>query len=274
MMPTLKSIALPTHVTLPYVEQGDPAGVPVILLHGVTDSWRSFERVLPYLPPSLRVFALSQRGHGDADRPLTGYSFHDFAADVAAFVDTLDLGPVIVVGHSMGSGVAQRFALSYPDHLLGLVLVGSFATLHTNPAVREFWDSAVSRLVDPIDPRFVREFQQSTLAQPVPAEFFETVVQESLKVPARVWKSTFATFLQEEWSAELRKITAPTLIVWGDQDAFCPRSDQDLLVAAIADSRLLVYPGAGHDPHWEEPARFAADLAAFSQSKVNRRRDN
>jgi pimeloyl-ACP methyl ester carboxylesterase len=235
----------------------------VLLLHGVTDSWRSFELVLPHLPPSLHVFALSQRGHGDADRPLAGYGFRDFAADVAAFIDSLALGPVVLVGHSMGSGVAQRFALDYPDRLMGLMLVGAFATLQTNPAVREFWDSVVSQLVDPIDPRLVREFQQSTLAQPVPAAFLETVVQESLKVPARVWQAAFLTFLQEEWSGELGKITVPTCIIWGDQDAFCPRSDQDLLAAALPNSQLVVYSGAGHDPHWEEPERFAADLTAF-----------
>lgn len=269
MTPILKSITLSTHVTLPYVEQGDPAGVPVLLLHGVTDSWRSFELVLPHLPSSLHVFALSQRGHGDADRPLTGYGFRDFAADVAAFIDARNLGPVMLVGHSMGSGVAQRFALDYPDHLSGLALVGSFATLHANPVVREFWDSAVSRLVDPIDPPFVREFQQSTLAQPVPTTFFETVVRESLKVPARVWRAMFSTFLQEDWSGELGKITAPTLIIWGDRDAFCPRSDQDMLEATLPDSRLVVYSGAGHDPHWEEPERFAADLTNFTSALVS-----
>jgi len=266
---TSKSIALPTGVTLPYVEQGDPAGVPVILLHGVTDSWRSFDLVLPHLPPSLHVFAVSQRGHGDAERPLTGYSFRDFAADVAAFIDARKLGPVVLLGHSMGSGVAQRFALDYPERLLGLVLVGSFATLHTNPVVWEFWESTISQLVDPIDPCLVREFQQSTLAQPVPEAFFETIVHESLKVPAHVWKATFTTFLQEDWSGELGGITAPTLIVWGDQDAFCPRSDQDLLTAKIPGSRLIVYSGAGHDPHWEEPERFAADLTAFINARVS-----
>ncbi len=265
---TSNSIALPTGVTLPYVEQGDPNGVPVILLHGVTDSWHSFELVLPHLPPRFHAFAVTQRGHGDADRPLTRYGFRDFAADVAAFLDVLQIKTAVLVGHSMGSGVAQRFALDYPDRLLGLVLEGSFASLSTTPAVQEFWDTVVSTLTDPIDPHLVREFQQSTLAQPVPDTFFETVVNESLKVPARVWKATFLTFLQEDWSSELGKITTPTLIVWGDQDAFCPRSDQDLLKATIANSRLLVYSGAGHDPHWEEPARFAHDVVAFIEQQV------
>jgi pimeloyl-ACP methyl ester carboxylesterase len=71
----------------------------------------------------------------------------------------------------------------------------------------------------------------------------------------------------------LGKITAPTLIVWGDQDAFCPRRDQDLLIAAIADSRLLIYPGAGHDPQWEEPERFAHDVVTFIAQQL-KERDN
>ena len=66
MRPGIHSTTLPNQVTLPYVEQGDPAGDAVLLLHGITDSWRSFEGLLPHLPTSLHAFALSQRGHGDA----------------------------------------------------------------------------------------------------------------------------------------------------------------------------------------------------------------
>lgn len=163
-----KSVEIPDRIMLPYVEQGDPAGVPMLLLHGVTDSWHSFERVLTYLPQTVHAFALTQRGHGDADRPATGYRTRDFAADVAAFAHTLHIGPAVIAGHSMGSTNALRFAIDYPELTLGLVLVGSFASYRKNPVVVEFWESAVSHLVDPIDRGFVREFQESTLAQPVP----------------------------------------------------------------------------------------------------------
>jgi pimeloyl-ACP methyl ester carboxylesterase len=144
--------------------------------------------------------------------------------------------------------------------------MGSFADLRGNPAARDLWDSAISILTDPVNPDFVREFQESTLAQPVPPAFLETVVQESLKVPARVWRAAFEGFLQDDFSSEVQKIKAPTLVVWGDQDAFCPRSDQDTLVRAIAGSQLVVYPGAGHALHWEQPERFAADLVAFAET--------
>jgi len=264
MAPVLQSVTLPNQVTLPYVEQGDPAGVPVLLLHGITDSWHSFAGVLPHLPTSLHAFALSQRGHGDAARPVTGYYPQDFAADLAAFMDTLKSGPAVIVGHSMGSAIAQRFALDYPDRTLGLVLMGSCTTVRGNPEVVALWDAVVSKLMDPIDPGFVLEFQRSTLDRPVPQTWLDTVVQESLKVPARVWRAAFAALLDTDFSGELSTIKAPTLIVWGDQDAFFLRREQEALAAAIAGAQLVVYPGAGHGFHWEDPARFAADLVTFT----------
>ena len=132
------------------------------------------------------------------------------------------------------------------------------------PGSVELWESVVSTLADPVDRGFVRDFQRSTLARPVAPAFFETVVRESLKVPARVWRETFADFLHADLSAALPQITAPTLIVSGDRDEFSSRRDQMALHAAIPDSRVMVYPGTGHGFHWETPARFASDVVAFA----------
>ena len=104
-------MALSSGVTLRYVEQGDRSGVPVLLLHGFTDSWRSF-----------------------------------------------------------GLGV---------------------------------W-----RLADPVDPAFVREFQESTLAQPVPSAFVDMVVRESLKVPALLWREAFEGLLEDDVDPDVHRITA------------------------------------------------------------------
>lgn len=260
--PAVQTVELPNGLRLPFVEHGDASGVPVILLHGFTDSWHSFERVLHHLAESIRAIALTQRGHGDASRPAEGYRSGDFAADVVAFMDALSLEEAVIAGASSGGFVGLRFAVDHPKRTLGLVLIGSPVTLQDKPGVLELWESTISTLADPIDPGFVREFQQSTLAQPVPPPFFETIVQESLKVPAYVWSATFAGLLEDDWSGELHKITVPTLIAWGDQDAFI-RTDQETLAAGISGSRLVVYPGAGHAFYWEEPDRFASDLAAF-----------
>jgi non-heme chloroperoxidase len=264
-MPVLKSVELPTGVTLQYAEQGDPDGTPLVFLHGYTDSWRSFESVLPYLPRTVHAFALTQRGHGDSDRPASDYSLRDFAADVAAFLDAVGLGSAIIAGTSMGASVAQRFAIDYPARVRALVLMAAFAAYRGNPVVEEFWETGVSTFEDPIDPDFAREFQASTLAHPIDADYFETIVQESLKFPTRIWRDAFRSFLDEDFPDELTKIAAPTLLIWGDQDAFVPFSDQEMMINAISDSRLMIYRGTGHALHWEEPQRFAADLMRYVQ---------
>jgi pimeloyl-ACP methyl ester carboxylesterase len=266
MTPIVRSIELPNRLHLRYVEEGDPAGVPVVFLHGVTDSWRSFEPVLPHLPASIHAFALTQRGHGDADKPLTGFRTRDFAADLAAFLDALKLERAVLVGHSMGTTNALRFAIDHPERTLALVLAGAFATYRGNPGIVDFYEREIAPLVDPVAPSTARDFQQGTLAQPVPADFFEMVVRESLKVPAHVWRAAFRGFLEDDFAAEIAAVTAPTLILWGTQDSFCPRADQKRLCAAIAGARLKMYEHAGHALHWEEPERFASDVAAFVAS--------
>lgn len=137
--------------------------------------------------------------------------------------------------------------------------------------MQELWDSTISKLSDPVDPGFVREFAASILAQPVPQAFFETIVQENLKVPAFVWRATFEGLMADDSLGELQTIKAPTLIIWGDQDTILPRIDQEVLAAAIPGSRLVVYPGAGHAFYWEEPDRVASDLVAFIEALDTRR---
>jgi pimeloyl-ACP methyl ester carboxylesterase len=265
MGPVVKAAELPNGLRLPYAEQGDPSGFPVLLLHGFGDSWRSFELVLHHLPESIHAVALSQRGHGDASRPATGYGLPDFATDLAAFQNAMHLPVAVIVGHSLGSAVALRFAIDQPERTLGLVLVGASPTMEGTEAAREFWTSTVSKLTDPVAPDLVRGMTESLLALPVPPAFLDSAIQEGLKVPAFVWKAAFESRwrLDGDYSADLGRITAPTLVVWGDRDARYPRGQQEALTSAIPGSRLIVYHGAGHLLHWEEPQRFATDLVTF-----------
>jgi non-heme chloroperoxidase len=263
----VKFVTLSTAVRIEYVEQGPADGLPVIFLHGVTDSWCSFARVLPLLPADVHAFALSARGHGESSRPDRGYLIADMSSDVRAFMDALGLARAVVVGHSMGSMVAQRFVVDHPERVLGLVLMGAFASLFQDPVVAGFYQSAIAPLVDPIDATFAREWQESTLARPIPADHLETIVTETLKVPARVWREAFEGFLSTpDFTGQLTRVAVPCLIMWGDKDTYTLRASQDRLVAAIPGARLVIYEGGGHAFHWEEPARFAADLSTFLES--------
>jgi pimeloyl-ACP methyl ester carboxylesterase len=255
-------VTLRNGLTLSYVEQGDPDGIPLIFLHGLSDSLRSFDLVLPHLPPSIHAFALSQRGHGDSGRPYSGYDMSDYAADVAQFIARFDLGSAILVGHSMGTAVAQQFALDYQDLLRGLVLIGSFVSYASNAVMVGFWPE-VEALTDPIDPGFALAFQESTLAKPIPQSYLETVVAESLKLPARVWKAAMAGIMAADVTDSLFRISAPTLLIWGEKDAFVPNSDQDLQLNHMPNAALEIFPSTGHAVHWEEPTRVAAHLTDF-----------
>jgi pimeloyl-ACP methyl ester carboxylesterase len=266
MVPILKSVRLSNEVELPYAEQGDPSGVPVLLLHAIADSWHTFELLMAHLPDHIHAFAPTQRGHGDASRPPAGYRVRDFAADLVEFMNEVHLEAAFIVGGSSGGFVARRFVIDHPERTLGLVLLGSPANLRDKPGVQELWNTKISKLSDPIDPGLVREFAASTLAQPVAQAFFETIVEENLKVPAFVWRATFEGLLADDSFGELHSIKAPTLIIWGDQDSILPRSDQEALAAAIPGSRLVVYAGAGHAFYWEEPDRVASDLVAFIEA--------
>ncbi|HEU4326664.1 MAG TPA: alpha/beta hydrolase [Roseiflexaceae bacterium] len=249
---------LATGVRLSYAECGDQEGPTVLLLHGYTDSWFSFSRLLPLLAPKLHLIGPDQRGHGDSERPESGYSIAQYAADALALLDALGQREAFVVGHSMGSFIAQAVALAAPERVRGLVLIGS-ATTARNPGVLDLRD-AVSELSDPVPEPFAREFQASTIHHPVPAPFLDRVVAESLKLPARVWRAALDGLLDADLAGQLGQIAAPALILWGDQDGVFPREEQDLLAAALPSSRLEIYPDTGHALHWERPAQCAKDV--------------
>src|SRR5919107_6405591 len=107
---TAPAVEIHDGLLIPYVEQGHPEGLPVVLLHGLTDSHRSYEPVLAALPSSIRAIAITARGHGDAGKPETGYDAEQMAADVVAVMDALGIERAIVAGHPMGSWTARRVA--------------------------------------------------------------------------------------------------------------------------------------------------------------------
>ena len=124
----------------------------------------------------------------------------------------------------------------------------------------------VRALEDPVPPEFVTEFQESTIYQPVPQEFLDTMVSESLKLPARVWRDYMeqaVLSIDHDYVVELREIEVPTLILWGEQDPLFPREEQERLVGAIPGATLKVYPETGHAVHWDRPEQVVRDLEAF-----------
>jgi pimeloyl-ACP methyl ester carboxylesterase len=260
--PRFGAVRLESGVRLHYAEQGDPSGPAVILLHGYSDSWFSFSRVLPALPRTWRVIALDQRGHGESDKPSAGYTMRELAADVVDFMDAMRIERATIVGHSMGSLVAQQVAAAAPARVERLVLVGSATTGRAIIDVDAF-ERTVRALSDPVPIEFIREFQVSTIHRPVPDAFLERVVAESRRLPARVWHGLMAGMLADGPADGLGAARIRTLVLRGDRDAIFPASEQDALLRLIPGARLRVYDETGHAPHWELPEEVGRDVTAF-----------
>ena len=256
----MTAVRLSTGVSLSYVESGATLGTPVLLLHPWGESLRCFERLLPLLPASIRAIAMDQRGHGRADKPTDGYTLTDFARDVEALMDAIDVPAAVLLGSSSGGYVAQQVAVTSPARVTGLVLVGSPRSLRGRPPFADELD----RLADPVDRDWV---EQSLTWFPrfheVPDWYIEDRVADGVHIPAHVWRDVFAGLITAAPPTEIETISAPTLIIWGDRDDLLKREDQEALSAAIPGSRLVVYEGTGHLVLWEQPGRVAADLTAF-----------
>lgn len=247
---------------LAYAEQGRRDGPAVIMLHGYTDSHRSFDLLRPHVPEGWRVIAVTARGHGQSDKPAEGYDAADMASDVAALLDALSIERAVIVGHSMGATVALQFAADYPQRAAGLVLIGAFASFRGNDGVAQLRNAVVA-FQEHVDPEFVLAFQESTFAEMIPQRFLDTVINESLRCPAFVWRAALDGQLRAAVINAALRTQAPALLIRGEQDAFVPASDQLKLRDALPSARLFSMRGVGHAPHWERPAETSALIQGF-----------
>ena len=166
-----------------------------------------------------------------------------------------------IVGHSYGSFVARGVALTEPRRVTSLVLIGT--GFSTATPIMEGLRAAVRILPDPIPEPFAREFQGSTAYRALPAEFFDRLVAESLKIPARLWPVMIDRLAEYDATVRLGSLQPRTLLLWGDHDALFSRAEQDQFLAVVPSARLKVYEETGHCPNWERPDDVAADIASF-----------
>jgi len=265
MSPTVRHVLLPSGLTIECAEQGRRDGLSVLMLHGITDTWRSFEPLLPWLPHDWHVVSMTQRGHGGSSAAAS-LPTRDFASDAAAVVEILGLSPVLLVGHSMGAVNALRLAMDRPQLVRGVVAAGAFASFSDKPEFVDFVQRQVLTLGNEVPRELAESFQRDTLAGPVAPGLLDSMVDECLRTPAASWRLAFAALLEDDFSDELHKVRAPVLLPWGGADAFSPESDQQRLQRQLPRATRSVYAGAGHALHWEQPRRFAEELVRFEET--------
>jgi pimeloyl-ACP methyl ester carboxylesterase len=219
------------------------AGPPLLLLHGYGGSARWWARNLAPLARSHTVYALDLPGFG-ASRLLGPYSFGRVMELLASWMDANGITSAVVVGHSMGGQIAMLLAASHPAKVCALALIapaGIPFDTHLLGIARQAFRSRVGG----------------------DARFTPIVVLGSLRAGPRIMWQAVSEIRSVDVRPVLAAITAPTLILWGDQDRLLPVRNAAPLAAAIKGAELRVVPGGGHNLFFDDPGLVNAAIEEF-----------
>ena len=241
-----------------YAEQGaTPRGAPVVFVHGSGASHRVWGAQARALGEITRAVALDLPGHGRSDPP--GRDSMDAYRDVVlGLLDALGLDRAVIVGHSLGGGIAQTLALSHPDRVAGLGLVGTGARLRVLPQIL---DGVLN------DPGATAEFViDHSYAPGLDAAMRERASAEFRDCPAQVTHGDFAACNAFDLMARVSEIHAPALLICGRADQMTPIKYSEYLASKIPNARLVVVEGAGHSVMIEQPEAVNRALVEFMRT--------
>jgi pimeloyl-ACP methyl ester carboxylesterase len=255
------TVALSDGIKLAYVEAGDARGPAVVLIHGYTDNARDWVPLIPHLPRRNRLVVVDIRGHGNSSKPECCYTRFDFAYDIKLLLDVLKVKRADIVGHSLGSIIAQTFAEYWPERTRKVVLISSTGGRRPGaPAPGPAFDyaSEIRKLKEPIDPDSPFMIAWWSSPTPVNEEFIRRQRRDSARIPLNVWLAVLDQGLgTEDLQATLPRLKAPCLLIWGEVDPIMGEDVRATLREALPDAQVKIFKGLGHNPFWEDPEGVA-----------------
>jgi 4,5:9,10-diseco-3-hydroxy-5,9,17-trioxoandrosta-1(10),2-diene-4-oate hydrolase len=275
-------------LTLNYYEAGDGGdlggGLPLVMLHGGgpgASAWSNFGRALPHFAASFRTLLVDQPGFGGSDKPPVVGNYYRFSADyVVKLLDELGIERVHLLGNSLGGGTAMRLALTYPDRVGRLVLMGpgglSLNLFHADPT------EGVQRLMDfGADPtrEKLRAFistmvvNQKLVTDELVEERFADATAPGAQDAMRSMGMSFWNLETAEdgmlWR-EAHHLRKHTLLTWGREDRVNPLDGAFTALKLIPKAQLHVFPNCGHWAQIEAAEEFAEISTAFLARHVER----
>lgn len=245
-------------------EQPASNAPPLVLLHGIWDTWRTFAQVAPRLAAYRTVYALDLRGHGDSDKPEAGYRLADYAADLLAVLEQLPAERADLLGFSLGALVGLQLAAGRPARLAHLILV--------DPPLGQ---DTTERGYD-LTWRYLLDLKQ----QPLPEVIDElgamhpgrdaATTEASARALIGAADGPFQAMLAREQTvvddpALFARVTVPTLVLRADPlvGGALPERGRRRLLAALPNVRFVEFAGSGHLIHAERTDRFVEVVERF-----------
>lgn len=254
-----QTVVLANRLRLAYVEMGDPDGVPILLLHGFTDSARSWSLTAPYLATGFRVIAPDLRGHGHSDQPEGCYTIPEMANDVRFLIEALDLAPTHVVGHSLGGRLAQAIAERWP-HL------SEKSFLYRPPPRCANVGGGCGKTSGCSAIRSIQKADSSgngVLAQYRSTRIFSTM--RAVKAPRCRHESGIRSIMSSLPMIRRRscRISPRRPHPAGKEDMIATEEHQIQMKDAIVGAKFISLSDHGHNIHWEAPERVAHLILTF-----------
>jgi len=275
----LRSVSIHGH-SIAFRTAGE--GPVVVLLHGMAGSSAAWRHVMPVLSRRFTVLAPDLLGHGDSAKPHGEYSIGAHANVVRDLMAALGYDSATIVGQSFGGGVAMQLAYQYPARCERLVLVSSgglgpevspllrslslpgaeyVLAAACAPALRRGadhlvgWFERVGLRPGPILEEVLSAW--GSLSDPATRRGFFHTLRAVVNQRGQAVSATNRLYLTEG---------VPTMFVWGANDSLIPVSHALDAHRAAPGSKLVIFEGAGHFPHCEDPERFAEALIDFIDS--------
>jgi pimeloyl-ACP methyl ester carboxylesterase len=216
---------------------------PLVLIHGAGGVYLDYPIELRKM---MQTIALDLPGHGRSAGEGRRYIV-DYAADVVALLDALQIDKAIIVGHSMGGAIAQTIALDYADRVAGLILLGTGAHLPVNQII-----------IDGLENDFKATCEKLIKWQwhkSAPEQYRQQGLERLLQTPAQITRNDYRACNEFDVSERLAEITVPTLVIAASDDKMLPVAQSELLAEKIADAKLVVLENAGHMFTLEQPQK-------------------
>jgi pimeloyl-ACP methyl ester carboxylesterase len=280
-----RSVRLHGHQVV-YREAGVPAdGAPprpvLLLVHGMAGSSATWKDAMGRLAERYHVIAPDLPGHGGSDKPRQDYSLGAYANTLRDLLIALGIDRATIVGQSLGGGVALQLAYQHPNVCERLVLVSSGGLgSEVSWLLRVFTLPGVDFLMPVAFPSFVRDagnkMSQALAGRGIRWAKAEQEWRAYVSLTESTNRQSFVRTLRAVVDPAGQSVSAhdklylasrlPTLIIWGSDDRIIPAAHADAAHASIPGSRLVIFEGAGHFPHAEEPERFVATVNEFMDS--------
>jgi 3-oxoadipate enol-lactonase len=251
-------------IRLYYELHGAEEADVLVLSNGVLMSTASWVFQTPVLSQNYQLLLYDCRGMWQSEHPAGPYSMELHADDLEALLDALDIEAAHIGGTSYGAEISMHFALKYPQRTRSLLLTS--AVSHVEPELAEMIDTWIS-------PTKVHDAEM-LFQSVVPLTFSKPWIeanQSALEAARERYKTLdfdaflelLECFLRLDITAELHKITVPTLVVVGEDDVLKPREYSEILAREIPKAEFAVIPHAGHAAMWEKAQVFNSLIISF-----------